>query len=166
MATKQQLQQQLETAEKEFARSKEFYQKARAAASKRTAEYNKLREQALEYRESGRLTLARETEEHANALYVQVDQLNQQRNAAKEVADQDYAKVEQIKEKLKALDRVLPGPEVRRLAEAKAAEVTTKIARQRGIPVGSQKYQILYSKEFDKIYASYAKMNQEGKLSA
>jgi len=162
------LNQELKEAQQQFATSKEFYQKARASWNRQKRIARELLEHVEELEAQGEIKLAEQQEEQAAAQSAQANKIEVTMNKAKEVANKDYDRIEEIKSLIEKGAKKLPESEVQNYAQKTALKQAKEALASRGIAPNSakgKKFEAAFMKKaYPGILKHFNSLNEMGNL--
>lgn len=159
---------ELKEAQQKYATSKEYYQKARASWNRQKRIARELLEHVEELEAQGNLKMAEEQEEQAAAQSAQANKIQETMEKAKEVANKDYERIEEVKGLIDKGAKQLPESEVQNYARQTALKESRKALSSRGIspnsPKGKKFEAAFVKKAYPGILKHYTSLNKLGNL--
>lgn len=159
---------ELKEAQQQFETSKEFYQKARASWNRQKRIAREQLDKVEELEAQGNIKLAEEQEEIAAAQSAQANKIEETVKKAKEAANKDYERIEEIKSLIDKGVKQLPESEVQNYARKTAAKEARKTLSSRGInpntPRGKKFEAAFIKKSYPGILKHYISLNKLGNL--
>lgn len=163
------LQDELRAAEERYEHSKSYYVNARRNLTKQRSVAKEALELVEKYEVEGEMKMAEEQEEKAAAYSSQANKIEETVLRAKEVAQADYARIEELKGFLSHPKSVLPQSEVETLAKSTCVKEARKAVVAKGInpasPKGKKFEAAFIKKALPSMIKHYSELNKVGNLN-